>query len=65
VVIDNLAPVDPGIIILGGSSDHLLLDMEDAEQIYNTGDEVHFLPGYAALLAASTSPYVRKVVIKE
>jgi len=65
VVIDNLAPVDPGIIILGGSSDHLLLDMEDAEQIYDTGDEVHFLPGYAALLAASTSPYVKKVVIKE
>ncbi len=64
VVIDNLTPVDPGIIILGGSSDHLLLDVEDASQDYKTGDEVVFLPGYGALLAASTSPYVKKVVVK-
>jgi predicted amino acid racemase len=65
VKISNLTPVDPGIIILGGSSDHLLLDVQDAEQRYNTGDVVHFLPGYAALLAASTSPYVKKVVVNE
>jgi len=65
VVIDNLTPVDPGIIILGGSSDHLLLDVEDAEHSYKTGDEVVFLPGYGALLAASTSPYVKKVVTLE
>ena len=65
VSISNLTPVDPGIIILGGSSDHLILDVEDAERTYNTGDEVSFLPGYAALLAASTSPYVKKVVVKK
>ena len=65
VVIDNLTPVDPGIIILGGSSDHLLLDVEEAEHSYKTGDEVVFLPGYGALLAASTSPYVKKVVTLE
>ncbi len=65
VVINNLTPVDRGINILGGSSDHLLLDVEDAERTYKTGDEVAFLPGYGALLAASTSPYVKKVVNKE
>lgn len=65
VVISSLTPIDPGIIILGGSSDHLLLDVEDAETRYNTGDEVRFFPGYAALLAASTSPYVKKVVVNE
>lgn len=65
VVIDNLIPVDPGVIVLGGSSDHLLLDVEDAEHSYKTGDEVAFLPGYGALLAASTSPYVKKVVTPE
>ena len=65
VVIDNLTPVDQGIIILGGSSDHLLLDVEDARHPYQTGDEVAFLPGYGALLAASTSPYVRKMVVEE
>ncbi len=64
VVIDNLTPEDPGIIILGGSSDHLILDVENARQPLKTGDEVRFFPGYGALLAASTSPYVKKVVIK-
>ena len=28
------------------------------------GDELAFWPGYGALLAASTSPYVQKVVIR-
>jgi len=65
VVIDNLVPEDPGIIILGGSSDHLILDVENASQPLKTGDEVIFFPGYGALLAASTSPYVQKVVIDE
>lgn len=64
VVIDNLTPEDQGIIILGGSSDHLILDVENARQPLKTGDEVRFFPGYGALLAASTSPYVKKVVIK-
>lgn len=64
VVIDNLTPEDPGIIVLGGSSDHLILDVEEARQPLMTGDEVSFFPGYGALLAASTSPYVQKVVIK-
>ncbi len=65
VVIDNLDPEDPGIIILGGSSDHLLLDVQDAAHALVTGDEVAFYPGYGALLAASTSPYVNKIVIEE
>jgi len=65
VVIDNLTPEDPGIIILGGSSDHLILDVEDAHQPLKTGAEVSFYPGYSALLAASTSRYVQKVVIKQ
>lgn len=65
VVIDNLSPEDPGIILLGGSSDHLLLDVQDAIQPLVTGDEVAFYPEYAALLAASTSPYVEKLVIAE
>lgn len=65
VVIDNLAAEDSGIIILGGSSDHLLLDVQEAGQTLKTGDEVAFYPGYGALLAASTSPYVNKTVIEE
>jgi predicted amino acid racemase len=64
-VIDGLEPLDPGVIVLGGSSDHLVLDVSDAETELKVGDEVAFYPNYAATLAASTSPYVRKVVIME
>lgn len=65
VVVDNLEPEDPGIIVLGGSSDHLILDVEDAHQDIAVGAEVAFYPGYGALLAASTSGYVHKVVVEE
>ena len=63
VDIGGLTPQDEGIIILGGSSDHLVLDVSDAVRTLNLGDEVGFYPSYSALLAASTSPYVEKVVI--
>lgn len=61
-VLDGLEPVDPGIIVLGGSSDHLILDVSDAKAPLSVGDEVEFYPGYGALLALSTSPYVTSVV---
>lgn len=64
VVVDGLMPEDPGIIVLGGSSDHLILDIEEANTEVEVGDEVAFYPGYGALLAASTSPYVQKVIVK-
>ncbi len=64
VVVDGIEPCDPGVIVLGGSSDHLVLDVEDAHNVVNVGDEVAFCPGYGALLAATTSPYVQKVVIR-
>jgi predicted amino acid racemase len=64
VVVDGIQPEDPGVIVLGGSSDHLVLDVEDAHKALMVGDEVVFYPSYGALLAATTSPYVQKVVIK-
>ena len=64
VDIEGLTPEDEGIIVLGGSSDHLVLDVSDAHQILHLGDEVAFTPTYSALLIASTSPYVEKAVIK-
>lgn len=65
VVVDNLEPQDPGMIILGGSSDHLIVDVEDASTPIQPGTEIGFYPGYGALLAASTSPYIQKMVIEE
>ncbi|MDD3147825.1 MAG: alanine/ornithine racemase family PLP-dependent enzyme [Candidatus Riflebacteria bacterium] len=63
VVVDGITPVENGIIVLGGSSDHLILDVTDAVRQIKVGDEVAFFPGYGALLALSTSEYVQKVVI--
>ncbi len=63
VVVDGLEPEDGGIIVLGGSSDHLVLDVSDAQSDLKVGDEIAFYPTYGALLAASTSPYVEKVVV--
>jgi predicted amino acid racemase len=64
VVVDGITPEDPGIIVLGGSSDHLVLDVEEAIHEIRLGDEIGFFPTYGSLLAATTSPYMQKVVIK-
>lgn len=64
VVVDGITPIDEGIIVLGGSSDHLLLDVSDAQKEFSVGDEIMFYPGYGALLALTTSEYVQKVVIE-
>ena len=65
VVVDGIEPEDPGIIVLGGSSDHLILDVEDAAEPVKVGSELAFFPGYGALLALSTSPYVQKTVLRK
>ncbi|RLP10078.1 alanine/ornithine racemase family PLP-dependent enzyme [Propionibacterium australiense] len=65
VVPENLAPTDPGIIVLGASSDHLILDVTDAGTPVDVGDEIAFWPGYSALLAASTSAHVHKRAVRE
>ena len=60
----GLTPIESGIQVLGGSSDHLILDVEEMNPKPRVGDELHFYPGYAALLALATSPYVFKCVVK-
>lgn len=57
---DGLTPLDDGVTILGGSSDHLLLEVNRPARV---GEEFRFAPGYGALLALNTSPYVRKVYV--
>jgi predicted amino acid racemase len=60
VDLDTIQPLDPRLRVLGASSDHLLLDVSAASAGPRVGDRVAFLPGYGCLLAAMTSPYVRK-----
>lgn len=57
----NLKVIDEKLIILGASSDHLLLDVTDSKKEYKVGDIVEFKLDYGSLLQLTTSPYVKKV----
>ena len=59
VPIDELVPLDAGVRILGGSSDHMILDVEGTG--VKIGDILAFGVNYPVLLQAMTSPYVAKV----
>lgn len=56
---DCLFPEDGRIRIIGGSSDHTLLDLSAAPE-YAVGDVLRFGMSYGALLRSYTSPYVKK-----
>lgn len=58
VLVSGLTPHNQQLAILGSSSDHLLLDSE--QHPLRVGDEVTFDLDYGALLAAMTSPFIRK-----
>lgn len=58
----SITPLNRSLEIVGGSSDHLLVDAARAPKL-KVGDIIDFIPGYGALLAAMTSPYVKKVYI--
>lgn len=61
----TLTPVDPGHVVLGASSDHLIVDVTDGLTGVGVGTEVRFRPSYAGLLAAATSPQVARVAVSE
>lgn len=63
--LDNgtIIPNDDKIIILGGSSDHLILDATDSKLYYKVGDIIKFNLKYASILRAMTSEFVEKVII--
>ena len=47
-----------GLEILGSSSDHIILDSKNNN--LQVGDEVNFNLDYGCLLAAMTSPFIKK-----
>ncbi len=61
VDVRGVTPLLPGAKVLGGSSDHLLLDVEDCPKPPAPGDVVAFGLNYSAMLRAATSAYVQKV----
>lgn len=60
VVVEGLKPLDPGLLILGASSDCVIVDVTRATRPVAIGDSLAFRTDYGALLAAMTSPYIEK-----
>jgi len=58
VQIDNIVPIDSNISIVGGSSDHLIIDLKSSN--YQLGDVISFRPNYPGLLQLMTSKYIKK-----
>ena len=59
----DLRPHTEGVEVLGASSDHLICDVEDAEDLVHVGKILSFDISYNTLLRASTSLYVSKEVV--
>lgn len=64
VDIDCLSPTDKDITILGGSSDHLILDGTESKKKYKVGDKLKFKLSYGGILSTMTSEYVKKAMIR-
>lgn len=56
----SMTPLDDRIEIMGGSSDHIILDMTKCGDDYKVGSIIEFSLGYGAMLKLATSPYVTK-----
>ena len=59
---EGLTPCDAGIRVIGSSSDHLIVDLSERSTLA-VGDTIDFTLSYGALLALSTSSYVKKVYV--
>lgn len=57
---DEILPKDENIILIGGSSDHLILDVDDCKSNYQTGDVVEFTLSYSGVLQCMTSEFIHK-----
>ena len=56
--LESMTPLDEKIDILGGSSDHTILDVTKSDTEYKVGDIVTFELGYGGMLKTATSAYV-------
>ncbi|MGM0437549.1 MAG: alanine racemase [Bacillota bacterium] len=60
---DQLIPLKKGVEILGASSDHLILDVEEVEEKLSLGDIMSFNLFYGPMLYLTASPLVEKEII--
>lgn len=60
----SMTPCDAQVEIMGGSSDHIILDVTHCDKAYQVGDVVEFELGYGGMLKTATSSYVEREYIK-
>jgi predicted amino acid racemase len=60
VIVEGMTPVNPGVRVIGASSDHLVLDITGCVPPLAVGDRVSFSLTYGAMLTVMTSEYVEK-----
>jgi len=60
--IEALRPKRPGVSIVSASSDHLVVDVTEAEPPVRLGEELEFDPAYGAIATAMSSIGVPKVI---
>lgn len=60
---EDLVPMEKGVEVLGASSDHTILDIEDAERNFKVGDIVEFCISYSNIVYVTNSANVEKVFI--
>lgn len=58
--ISQMTPKDRNIIVIGGSSDHLILDINDSDMPYHVGSLIEFELSYGGVLQCMTSEYITK-----
>ena len=64
IYLPGLVCADKRMKIVGGSSDHVVLDVTDCGGDYRVGSVVDFKMTYNCLLNAMTSKYVEKIILK-
>lgn len=57
---EGIAPLLPGVTVVGASSDHLILDITDCSAQLKVHDTVQFRMDYSALLRGFTGGYIHK-----
>ncbi|MHA6697922.1 alanine racemase [Chryseobacterium sp. A321] len=58
----DLTPIDSDLNIIGGSSDMLVMDLENSDRPYKVGDFMTFKINYMGLLSLMNSDYVAKML---
>ena len=59
----DIFPRAKGIEVLGASSDHTIVDVQDADRAYKVGDILEFDLSYASIVYATNCPNVRLVMV--